>query len=96
MKSSVMSSPRACGRADKTQASMINAKKNFFIIVRKGLRSLRLYCSAIYSTCHSKSVFASRVFGIVRGERLAIYEPLSSRAGGSALIEGSEGNKDWS
>jgi hypothetical protein len=29
-----MSAPLACGRADTTQASMVNAKKIFFIIVR--------------------------------------------------------------
>jgi len=41
---------------------MVNAKRIFFIIVRKGLRGVRLCCPEIYSTCDSKSASASRVF----------------------------------
>src|SRR6266550_4576891 len=34
MKSIDTSAPLACGRADTTKASMLNANRNFFIIVR--------------------------------------------------------------
>src|SRR5437899_11482772 len=39
---------------------MVNAKRIFFIIVRKGLRGVRLCCPEIYSTCDSKTASASR------------------------------------
>src|SRR5947199_7980402 len=41
---------------------MVNAKRIFFLMVRKGLRGVRLCCPEIYSTCDSKSASASRVF----------------------------------
>src|SRR5882724_7458859 len=49
MKSTVTSAPRACGRADTTKASMLNANRNFFIMIKR-LRGIRLHCLAIYST----------------------------------------------
>src|SRR5262245_54558454 len=59
MKSIEMSSPRACGRADTANASMLNAKRIFFIIV-KGLRGVRLFRPVIYSTSDSKCSSAPR------------------------------------
>src|SRR5437899_7218943 len=61
MKSIDTSAPRACGRADTTKASMLNANRNFFIMI-KMLRGVRLQCLAIYSSCHSKTASTSRVW----------------------------------
>src|SRR5438552_14307933 len=61
MKSTDTSAALTCERADRTQAR-INAKRIFFMIVRKRLCRLRLYRSAIYSSYHSETAFASRVF----------------------------------
>src|SRR6266487_3682119 len=58
MKSTDTSAPRACGSADTTKASMLNANRNFFIMI-KMLRGVRLQRLAIYSTCHSKTASVS-------------------------------------
>src|SRR6478752_5749744 len=60
MKSIDTSAPRACGRADTTKASMLNAKRIFFIVLSNV--GIRLFRRGIYSTSNSQNESASRVF----------------------------------
>src|SRR6266496_2304630 len=61
MKSIDTSAPRACGRADTTKASMLNAKRIFFIIVRKVTRRSTLLPRDLFNVRFEKRIRAARV-----------------------------------